>query len=201
MASEIVDTGVSLGTSVAIARGGVHDTRPSAREQTAQFLMLGVWFGLVTGFAEVTLLAARKLWSNQIFPAFNPHAVWMAPLADLGLFTAVGLVLLCGALLSPRLFSLRIVNFVFAFLAFLSLLLTFTQLGVYAVLLLATGLAVQTARLMAVRDQRIKAATIRRSAIFMLVLVAAMAAWRTWVANISRTSVSRRIASRLSGFA
>ena len=45
------------------------------------FLALGLWIGLLTGFAEVLVLIL-KLYVIGEFLTLTRHAVWMAPLVD-----------------------------------------------------------------------------------------------------------------------
>ena len=71
----------------------------------------------------------------------------MVPLAEVIVFTLVGLLLFLVARRWPRFVSLRVAIFVFAFLGFLSLLLMVPRLHRLAVLVLAAGLATQTARI------------------------------------------------------
>lgn len=111
-----------------------------------QVLILAVWFGLLTGLGEVSILAIAKFFLNR-YVHQGAHVVWAAPAADVFVFAIPGLIL---SFLAWRWLSVsisRIAVFVFAFLAFLSLLFMVTWLHKYAALLLATGLAVQSSRL------------------------------------------------------
>jgi arylsulfatase A-like enzyme len=123
----------------------VLSTRPA---QLGGLLLLAVWFGLVTGLAEVSIRAVQKFFLGQIIH-LSPHVVWMAPLADLILFAITGVILYLGARCWPRLGSLYVSTFIFSFLGFLGPLLWAPRLHLYAALLLTTGLAVQTARFIA----------------------------------------------------
>jgi arylsulfatase A-like enzyme len=113
-------------------------------------MRLAVWFGLLTGIGEVICLGIQKyLLGKSLF--LGPHIIWMAPLADLSLFALLGLLLSALSRRWPRLAQMRIAVSLFAFFGFLSWLLIFPRLQAHAVLLLASGLAVQTARLITPR--------------------------------------------------
>lgn len=138
----------------------------------ASLLLLAAWFGLLTGFGEVSLLAAKKLFLQQ-FIRFGPHVIWMAPLSDLLLFIVPGLVLSLIAWRWPKSISLRTACLLFAFLGFLSLLFMYSKLHLYAALLLACGLAVQTSRLIGAHAQGFLG-FVKRTLVWTIALAAAM---------------------------
>src|SRR3972149_1954783 len=114
---------------------------PSAGfRQPAGLLLLAAWFGLLTGLGEVCLLAVKKFFLHRII-RLSPHVAWMAPVADLVFFAGFGLIFCLMARPWPRLVSLRMAAWAFAFLGFLSLLLMYDPLHLSAKLLLAAGLA------------------------------------------------------------
>ncbi len=108
-------------------------------------LLLALWIGMLTGLGEVFLLAVKKYFLHPVVHV-GADIVWMAPLAEVCLFIVPGIILSLTAWRWPRRISLRSAIFLFSFLYFLSLLYMYYTLPVYAKLLLATGLAVQTAR-------------------------------------------------------
>jgi arylsulfatase A-like enzyme len=115
------------------------NTRP------AGLLLIAIWFGLLTGWGETLVVLIRKLGGRAI--QMGIEFLWLVPLANLLLFIMVGLILSLIAWRWPKLMSLRTATFIFAFLALLSgLLLLFSRLDKWAVVLLATGLALQIAR-------------------------------------------------------
>ncbi len=121
-------------------------TAPPVHEKPIRILLIAVWFALVTGFIEVSLRAVQKFFLHQrVF--VSPHIVWMAPLADVFVFVIPGFILSVVAWHWPRLISLRLATFIFAFLGFLGPLIMYPRLHRYAALLLAVGLAMQTTRL------------------------------------------------------
>ena len=109
-------------------------------------LVQALWFGLLTGLAEAGLVALKQQVLGRIVRV-GPDIAWMAPLADALLFLAIGLCLLAAARVWPPLGRPGVTTFVLAFAAFLSVLLMYYPLQMYAKLLLAVGLAAQTARL------------------------------------------------------
>ncbi len=98
----------------------------------------------------------------------------MAPVADVVFFAGFGIIFCLMARPWPRLVSLRMAACAFAFLGFLSLLLPYYPLHRYAKLLLAAGLAVQTARLIAAHPQGFHA-LVRRTLGWMVTLVVGLA--------------------------
>src|SRR5262249_40352752 len=98
-------------------------------------LHLAAWFGLLTGVREVTCLGVQKFLLRQPI-YFGLHIIWMSPLANLCLFTLLGLLLS-----SLRITSLRVKASVMAFFALLGLALVFEGVKFYAVVSLAAGVA------------------------------------------------------------
>jgi arylsulfatase A-like enzyme len=113
-------------------------------------LLLAAFFGLLTGLIESPLLGVQKLLSARAL-YLGPRVIWMAPIADLLLFAATGLLLLLLSWRWNRWRSPRVILTVFCFLASLSWLLIFPRIRWYASVLLATGIAVQAGRFLATR--------------------------------------------------
>jgi arylsulfatase A-like enzyme len=127
------------------------------------------WFGLLTGFAEVICLGVRKFILRQPI-YFGAHIVWMSPMANLCLFTLVGLLL--GAM---RIASPGFKAGVMAFLGLLGCALVFEELKFYAVVLFAAGAAWRAGRLIAGREDRFYAFA-RRGARWMAIATLAFCA-------------------------
>jgi len=107
-------------------------------------LLLFGWFALLTGFSEAAILLFRRYALHQLVWA-SQDVVWMAPVAY-GYYGLVLAITLTGlALLVPRLVTLRVAVFVFAFFAVgvLSLLLLGAGIHMIAHALLAAGVALQ----------------------------------------------------------
>jgi glucan phosphoethanolaminetransferase (alkaline phosphatase superfamily) len=138
-----------------------------------EVLMVAAWFGMLTGFCEVLLRGiARFLLHRYIH--LGPSVVWMAPLADLLLFAALGLLLLLLARRWPRVASLPSVLFVFVFIGSISLLLLVAGLHRAGAVLLSAGLATQASRLLAARAASFLS-LVRHTAAWMVVLLGGLA--------------------------
>lgn len=141
--------------------------------RSTNLLIITVWFALLTGLIEVSILADKKF-SFEQFIFLSPHVAWMAPLADLVIFSAASCCLVLIVLLRPGLISLRTTVFVFALLGFLSLLFMVSWLHRYAALALAIGLAVQTSRVVGPRSREFYR-IVQRTSVWMVALVLALA--------------------------
>ncbi len=129
------------------------DTRPAPGE----IILLGIWFGLLTGLVEALFQVVKNL-TMQVIDVPNLTSVdviWMAPLADAVFFAAVGLVLAVVAWSWPELISFSVVTFVFGLLAFRMILQLIPGLNDMAEIVLAAGIAVQVARSMKSRSARL----------------------------------------------
>jgi arylsulfatase A-like enzyme len=128
-----------------------------------------IWFGLLAGLSEIAVSVIRQFILGEVVWFWSPHLVWMTPLADVALFVVVGLILLPAAWRWPEPVSLA-ASLIFPFLAFLSLLFLYEPLHRYAQLLLAAGLATQTARFIAAHSRGFH--TLVRRTIVWIVIVA-----------------------------
>jgi arylsulfatase A-like enzyme len=137
-------------------------------------LKQALWFGLLTGLIEAALLGVKRLYLGR-FIRFGPDLAWLAPLSDALAFLAVGLLLVACARLWRRLARPAVVTFVLAFLAFLSVLLLYYPLHLYAKALLAAGLATQVARLVSRRPQPFER-VVGRGLVVTVTIVALLAA-------------------------
>jgi arylsulfatase A-like enzyme len=149
------------------------DAGRPARIEATVCLVVACWVGLVTGLSEVVVLGIKKLVFHQ-FTFLGPHAVWMGPLTNVVLFAGFGLFLYAAARLWPRLSSAPIVVAICAFPGFLALLLLTPGLSRPAALLLAAGCAVQAGRMASTRWSGFER-LVRRSSVWLLILVAALA--------------------------
>jgi arylsulfatase A-like enzyme len=143
-------------------------------QKSAKLLLIAVWFGLLTGLAEFSLLGSAKLFLNRYISYFGRDFVWMSPLAEVFLFAIAALILLLPSLLWPRLITLRVAIFLFAFLAFINLLMIYQRLHIFATLALAVGLATQAARFLAAHMEGFYR-IVRRTTVWIVVLIAALA--------------------------
>jgi len=104
-----------------------------------------LWFAVLTGLAELGVLAYRGfLFGDTLW--VSRQVVWMAPLANLVVFAVPALMLVILARRHPERSWVGVTAGAFAFLAFFIVLLMY-PLHRIAVLILAAGLAYQAGRL------------------------------------------------------
>ncbi len=120
------------------------DQVASTRFGPAAALLLALWFGLVAGLAELSVLGVRD-WIDPVVTVdsirTNRHYAWMIPLSDAGLFAVVGLVFVVAAIRWPRSVS-RWEPVILAFPATVGPLLAVQ--GLYPVAAVVLGLGVAT---------------------------------------------------------
>jgi arylsulfatase A-like enzyme len=147
-----------------------------------QLLLLAGWFGLVVGLSEVCIRSVQVFLLHQRI-WLSPHVVWMAPLADVLVFVVATLLLLLAGKFWPKLLSPWTVLFVLTFLGLLGPLLSIERLHWLASVLLALGLAMQTARVVAARVDALQL-RVRRTTVPLVVIVATLAllvtGWRAF---------------------
>lgn len=118
----------------------------NALHQPLGVLMFAAWIGLITGLIEAFYQLFYRQYLHRSIIGHSRDLLWMAPLAELVLFTTVGGVLALVVWRFGRWISIRVVAFALCFTSFVALLLLFPGLHRWSVLLLATGLGVQSAR-------------------------------------------------------
>ena len=118
----------------------------SAQEPATAVLLIAAWAGLLTGLGEGCLRTAAKYVLHRTV-WLDPHVVWMAPVADLLVFSVAGLLLYAAGARWPGVRRLSVVAGAAAGLGVLALLLNYPRLHPGAAVLLAAGLAVLPARL------------------------------------------------------
>jgi arylsulfatase A-like enzyme len=114
-------------------------------------LALALWFGLLTGLAEVAYLLKRFV--QGVFVWRGQQALWMIPVAEGTLFVVAALLILLLRRRSERLRSPTVTVGLLAFSSALSFLLLYGRLHLVSNLLLAAGLGALTARLTGRRPQ------------------------------------------------
>jgi len=127
-----------------------HATSRENQKPVPFVFLLSVWCGLLGSVIEVGILAIRKYYFHEIL-FLSPHFVWMIPVTYCFLFAISGLILFPLTHTWPTIISRRISVFVIAVLGFLGPLFAVPRLHKYAVLLVAVGLGVQTARFITAR--------------------------------------------------
>jgi hypothetical protein len=115
-------------------------------------LLQAVWWGLLFGYAEAGLNMFLKFGLHRaIFQ--SQHFVWMIPLTLTILYLLIGGVIALISIRWPRAGSLIITVPIYVFLGILSIYYVKPKISGWAVLLLAGGIAIQTARVLAGRGQ------------------------------------------------
>jgi arylsulfatase A-like enzyme len=117
-------------------------------ENPPPVLLIATWFGLFAGLAEDLILLYQLSIMGKVIP-YGINVIWMAPLAYVIAFIALGLLLLLLSRKIPRYISSQVIVFIFAFLAYFGTFLWLHQIQRIALVVLALGLAVQTARMAA----------------------------------------------------
>jgi arylsulfatase A-like enzyme len=125
------------------------NARDAMRPKAHVIFYLATFFGLVAGLGQVAIFAFEKIVLYHYIHQ-NPRIVWMTPLVNVLFFWLCALFFWLVAHRWPRLMPRWLMVFAFTFLFYLSLLVMATWLQWIALLVLATGLAVETTRL--IRD-------------------------------------------------
>jgi len=115
---------------------------------TGYLLWLAAWFGLVAGMLETARNANHRFVREQLV-GISRHGYWMAPLTDLGIMLAIGLVLLLVRRVRPQWVTPWRVLFVYLFMGVLMVLLSMRMLQQtmwISVLLLTLGISFQLTR-------------------------------------------------------
>lgn len=129
-------------------------TAPNPNEQSSLIFPVAVSFGLVSAFAQLVILAFEKFVLND-YVHQAPEVVWMAPFSNVVIFLIPALPLWLVARRWTRVASPSIVIFIFALLGYLSVLIMADRIDRLAVLVLAAGLAAQTARFLTANPTRL----------------------------------------------
>lgn len=154
----------------------------SPRVKPARILLVAMWFGLLTGFLEVTLLAIRSYGLGHIvhvswmFP-------WMVPLANALIFLAPAVALMLADMVLPKLVPFRLPLFVFATMSAAAFLFLFTQVSTYALAVLAVGVGFQISRILSRHREGLERVVVRTTPwMFGIValLAATMIGWSRW---------------------
>lgn len=139
----------------------------------SRFLWWAIWFGLLTGMAEVGMYALNKFVLGDIVP-HSWHVIWMAPLANLILFLVPGIFFWVAARWWPKRSSTRVAMFVFGFLAFANTIVHVSSIHYVAKQLLAAGLASALVRMVGRHPEALHA-LVSRSTRWLALLVVASA--------------------------
>lgn len=103
-----------------------------------------IWYGLLTGLVEVVIFGWRKAVYAQ-YLGKSLHLAWVIPLAEVIFFLLIGFALYLLSYVWNRIRLFEVYVGVFSFISTTSILLLF-PLHIFAILILAIGVASQTAR-------------------------------------------------------
>ena len=133
--------------SAGASSAGEAEAAPASFDGPLAVVGIALGCGLAAGLLEVAAVPVRGLFDPRVTDdllRLNRHAGWMAPLADLALFGAIGLAMAAVAVRWPRL-AARLTTGLGVGLGSLALLLTTRVLHPVAALLLAAGIACRVA--------------------------------------------------------
>lgn len=119
-------------------------TREPVRPAAA--LGIALWFGLVTGILEAVVLAVRSATGHLVHVSW--HYPWMIPVADAALFLVPGVVLTLLVMAFPRMVRFRLVTFCCLAMALGAVFFLYPRVSVYALAVLAIGVAFQLSRVL-----------------------------------------------------
>jgi arylsulfatase A-like enzyme len=144
-------------------------------ERPRAVLIMAIWFAMATAGGELAVLGVRKFVEHRAL-FLGPHTLWLTPTANALLFLSVGCLLLLTSLAWRPLRSLRVSTLVFSFLGVLAVLLMFERLHRIALLLLATGIAVNASTLFARRAEGFRRVVWRSTPVLVSFVVVTMIA-------------------------
>jgi len=153
------------------------------RERPLNWLLVAVWCGILSAWIELGILGYREyiqgrlsFGMSQELTLWGDHrVVWMVPLINSILLLLPVIVITLIALVRPGTWGRSVAVFVSVFLAVASILFNFTWLHQLVTLLIATGVAVQTLRIVKAHPEGFFR-LVRRTLPAMIVLVLLSAA-------------------------
>ncbi|MEP7326064.1 MAG: sulfatase, partial [Gemmatimonadota bacterium] len=163
----------------------------STRIRPARVLLIGLWFGLLTGFIEDVLLAIRSYGLGHLVHV-SWQFPWMVPVADAMIFLVPALLLTLADMVFPKLVPFRVALFVFLGMTCAAFLFLFTQVSTYALAILAVGLGFQLSRIVSRQRTGLERLVVRTTPWMLgmvLLLAGGMFGWSRWS--------ERRAAARL----
>jgi arylsulfatase A-like enzyme len=117
-----------------------------------------MWFGVATGLVETALLFGRKYLVNAAtlgLLQMNQHAVWIISVANLVIFSALGIAFGLVVPFSRRVIPITAV-FMLSTLSAFEILLTFRGLSMVAYGILSAGIGVQLSRRIVARQEHFR---------------------------------------------
>lgn len=127
----------------------------------ARRLGIAAWFGLAAGFGEALSWIIRRPVRGEL-THFSRDQAWMAPLTDVILFLALGLILEFALGVLPERWRWRGFIFVLTVAATAAIFLVWPQISRWATWLMALGIGVRVSQLLTQREANVRNA-VRRS--------------------------------------
>ncbi len=145
-----------------------------------------IWFGVLSGLAEIAILRTKGLVTGSRFVVYlRCHTMWMSPVADVAVLGVVGLAALPVIVRLSRPMAVRIAFVVLASMVFVNILVlesqTLSRIHFAAKVILAVGLAVALQHLIAQRTlgfERFVRRTTIGLVLLVLVLTVAVGGWK-----------------------
>jgi arylsulfatase A-like enzyme len=128
---------------------------PSAPSSIGSFLIIGLWFGIVTGLIEAAglLLFQRINWARWgAIMHVSREILWVSPIVDLILFLALAIAVFVVSRFFKRIPAFRVLIFLLVFLSAYNFLTVPDRLYHIASLLLGLGIAVSVTRWIGERE-------------------------------------------------
>lgn len=148
------------------------DIPPGSRASLEDLVAIVLTIALVSALGELALYAVRKLvFGNRL--QMSPSIVWMTPAAVLLVMLTVALPLLAISRRWRAPSALAAVTAVTMMIGVAGVLLALRGLGLWAIALLAMGIGVQSARLVAQHRRRVLP-VVRRAALVLSILFVAL---------------------------
>ncbi len=144
-------------------------TPAAPADDPASTIRLALWAGLLGGMLEVASLAIQKASGEFIY--LNRHFPWMAPLGNVGIFLALGLGLTLLGWMVPRARSTSWQVGALATAAVMGVLLAWPQLHRGAVVIMALGVGIQSARWASRSPERVHAGSRRSLPVLLAILL------------------------------
>lgn len=163
----------------------------------ARVLLIGLWFGLLTGFLEVALMAIRSYGLGHLIHV-SWQFPWMVPVADVLIFLVPALVLTIADAVFPRLVPFRLLLFVFLGMSAAAFLFLFTQVSTYTLALLAVAVGFQLSRVLSRKRSGLERLALRTTP-WMLGIVALLAAGMLGGGRWSERRAAARLAAAANG--
>jgi len=115
------------------------------RLEWSELLRRSLWFGILTALGQIALVLFARAFTRRLIHITN-DIVWVGPVANVALYTILGVILYALTRRAPRPTASALVSGVFLFTGVIGVLLQVPGLHPYAAFALAAGLSVEGGR-------------------------------------------------------